>query len=290
MEIYFLCYLDSNKVVATNFCTALVVSKKICCRWIPERLFSKSCDHLSSNVIQLNSWNHRIIAILNSHATRFAIFGERGNKGLEQGTVHGLFWVHSPCFEATVEINTQTTIDCGNKQFTTRAQHQFNLLWGYNRWAERQYSHIDPVSDSISLRSGDNIYNRLQNSSRDPKMFITRYTVGKPQIWSWNYSVIENRKYIMTRSSGHLCNKMLIHCGRATHICVSKLTIIGPNNGLSPGRRQAIIWTNAGILSSRSWGTHLSEIHIFSLKQIKRMWKCRLQNAAIFVAYAAARW
>ena len=33
-----------------------------------------------------------------------------------------------------------------------------------------------------------------------------------------------------------------------THICVSKLTINGSDNGLSPGRRQAIIWTNAGIL------------------------------------------
>ena len=33
-----------------------------------------------------------------------------------------------------------------------------------------------------------------------------------------------------------------------THICVGDLTIIGPDNGLSPGRRQAIIWTNAGIL------------------------------------------
>ena len=30
------------------------------------------------------------------------------------------------------------------------------------------------------------------------------------------------------------------------HICVSKLTIIGSDNGLSPGRHQAIIWTNAG--------------------------------------------
>ena len=33
-----------------------------------------------------------------------------------------------------------------------------------------------------------------------------------------------------------------------THICVSKLAIIGSNNGLSPGQRQVIIWTNAGIL------------------------------------------
>ena len=31
-------------------------------------------------------------------------------------------------------------------------------------------------------------------------------------------------------------------------ICVYKLTMIGSDNGMSPGRRQAIIWTNAGIL------------------------------------------
>ena len=30
--------------------------------------------------------------------------------------------------------------------------------------------------------------------------------------------------------------------------CVGILTIIGSDNGLSPGRRQAIIWTNAGLL------------------------------------------
>ena len=33
---------------------------------------------------------------------------------------------------------------------------------------------------------------------------------------------------------------------RVTHICVSNLIFIGSDNGLSPGRRQAIIWTNAG--------------------------------------------
>ena len=32
------------------------------------------------------------------------------------------------------------------------------------------------------------------------------------------------------------------------YICISILTIIGSDNGLSPGWCQAIIWTNAGIL------------------------------------------
>ena len=38
------------------------------------------------------------------------------------------------------------------------------------------------------------------------------------------------------------------HWDRVTHICISYLIIIGSNNGLSSGRCQAIIWTNAGIL------------------------------------------
>ena len=54
----------------------------------------------------------------------------------------------------------------------------------------------------------------------------------------------------------------LTHWGRVTHICVRKLTIIGSDNGLSPGRRQAIIWTNAGLLLIRPWGTNFSEIFI----------------------------
>ena len=48
--------------------------------------------------------------------------------------------------------------------------------------------------------------------------------------------------------------------GRVTHICVSKLTIIGSDNGFSLDRRQAITWTNAGILLTGPLGTNLSEI------------------------------
>ena len=54
--------------------------------------------------------------------------------------------------------------------------------------------------------------------------------------------------------------------------CVSKLTTIGSDNGLSPGRRQAIIWSNAGILLIGPLGTNFSEILIemytFSFKKM----------------------
>ena len=64
----------------------------------------------------------------------------------------------------------------------------------------------------------------------------------------------------------------LTHWGRVTHICVGNLTIIVSDNGLSPGRRQAITWTNVGILLIGTLGTNFSEmlieIHTFSFKKI----------------------
>ena len=78
----------------------------------------------------------------------------------------------------------------------------------------------------------------------------------------------------------------LTHWGRVTHICVSKLTIIGSDNGLSPIWRQAIIWPNAGILLIGPLGTNFSEIlskfiHFHSRKWV---WKCRLGNGGHFVS------
>ena len=80
--------------------------------------------------------------------------------------------------------------------------------------------------------------------------------------WSWLIYVI----YL-----SH-CIETINHWGRVTHMCVSKLTSIGSDNGLSPGRRQAIIWINAGILLIRPLRTNFSEILIkidtFSFKKI----------------------
>ena len=63
----------------------------------------------------------------------------------------------------------------------------------------------------------------------------------------------------------------LTRWGRVTHICVSKLNI-SSDNGLSPGQRQAIIWSNAGILLFWTLGTNssevLSELNTFSLRKM----------------------
>ena len=65
---------------------------------------------------------------------------------------------------------------------------------------------------------------------------------------------------------------ILTHWGRVTHICIDNLTIIGSDNGLSPGRHQAIIWTNVVILLIGPLGTNFSEIliriHTLSFKKM----------------------
>ena len=75
-------------------------------------------------------------------------------------------------------------------------------------------------------------------------------------------------KYSLTLLYAHL----LTHWGWVTHICISELTIIGSDNGLSPGRREAIIWTNDGILLIGPLETNFSEIlfgmQTFSFKKM----------------------
>ena len=71
----------------------------------------------------------------------------------------------------------------------------------------------------------------------------------------------------------HFISKgLLTHWGGVTHICIDKLIIIGSDNGLSPDPRQAIIWTNAGLLSIGPlltyFGEHLIKIQQFSLKKM----------------------
>ena len=66
---------------------------------------------------------------------------------------------------------------------------------------------------------------------------------------------------------------VLTHRGRMPHTCVSKPTIISSDNGLSPGRRQVTIWTNAGMLLVWNLGANfsevLSEIHSFLFKKMQ---------------------
>ena len=73
---------------------------------------------------------------------------------------------------------------------------------------------------------------------------------------------------------------ILTHWGRVRHIC-GKLITIGSDNGLSPDRRQAIIWTNAGLLSIGPLRTYFSE----NLIKILQFWLKKMH-----VKMSSAKW
>ena len=60
----------------------------------------------------------------------------------------------------------------------------------------------------------------------------------------------------------HWTINVLTHWGWVMHTCVSDLTSIGSDNGLSADQCQAIIWTNTGILLNGPLETNFSGILI----------------------------
>ena len=76
------------------------------------------------------------------------------------------------------------------------------------------------------------------------------------------------------------------HWGWVTHICVGNLNTISSDNDLSPGRRQAIIWTNAGILFTGpliiSFRKMLLEINTFSFTKMHLKWSSANLAAILF--------
>ena len=101
----------------------------------------------------------------------------------------------------------------------------------------------------MALSSNDSIYSVISNDSF-------------PQTVLFEWRIIHN----FMRADGTFWRNT--HWGGVTHICVGN----GSDNGLSPSRHQAIIWTDTGILLIRTLGTNfseiLSEIHIFSFKKM----------------------
>ena len=106
-------------------------------------------------------------------------------------------------------------------------------------------------------------------------LYLSQITVTGLKISSMGTKLVKWDEVNLLDPGGHHKNsdELSTHWGQATHICVSKLSIIGADNGLSPDRRQAIIWTNAGLLLIEPLGTNVSEIssaiHTFSFKKIR---------------------
>ena len=129
-------------------------------------------------------------------------------------------------------------------------------------------AHKSPIDNNPTLvyiiawrRTGDKIFSEPMMS-----YLLTYIYVIRPQWvkeWQSPSAVMPQRGpflvIVIHRIVGNWSHFHITHLGRVTHICVSKLTIIGSDNGLSPERRQAIIWTNAGILLIGPLGTNFSE-------------------------------
>ena len=117
--------------------------------------------------------------------------------------------------------------------------------------------------DSSAIRYPDS---KVHGANMGPSW--GRQDPGGSHVGPMNFAIWVHFTSHMIRQSSFT----LTHWGRVTHICVNKLTIIGSDNGLSPNRRQAIIWTNAGLLLIGPLGTNFSEIlielHSFSFKKM----------------------
>ena len=112
-----------------------------------------------------------------------------------------------------------------------------------------------------------NVMNKRQwNSNRNSNIYIQENAFG---CIVWKMAAIFSALYMLTyivqdyfgpMAVSRLFQGQLTHWSRVTHICVGNLPIIGSDNGLSPGRRQVIIWTNVGIWLIGPLGTNFSEI------------------------------
>ena len=92
--------------------------------------------------------------------------------------------------------------------------------------------------------------------------------------WSWFFNVYIPTTWTVMKKSIEIfaMGMILIHWSRVTHICVNNRNIIGSDNDWSPGRRPALISTNAWIFLIWTPTTNFSEIliesHTSSFKKV----------------------
>ena len=169
----------------------------------------------------------------------------------------------------------------------TQNRHSLAHLWkpdrGHLLWAQRLTSDMFKLGQNLKVDPSnineiiEQIWFHLQGCKI--KICAESASVSKS---CWHQCVLG---YVFIKSNGPHAQKnkikseILTHWGRVTHICVSKLTIIGSDNGLSPDRRQAIIWTNAGISSIGPLGTNFSEILIEILTFLFEKMRLKVSSA-----------
>ena len=156
------------------------------------------------------------------------------------------------------------------RDWLSPVQTKFQIWWRlYQPWWHHQmgtFSAFLAICAGNSPVSGEFPTQRPVTRSFDVFFDLCLNKRLSKQSWGWWFETLScslwrhcNGRHVMTRFWAQLA---LTHWGRVTHIYVSKLNIIGSDNGLLLGQRQAIIWTNAIILLIQSLGTNLSDILI----------------------------
>ena len=98
------------------------------------------------------------------------------------------------------------------------------------------------LKESNSTWTNQSMFDRQVSNSRNHPSVNTSFQNG------------HSRRICRTYSETQYLQLVLTQWDRVTYTCVRNIVIIASNNSLSPGRCQAIIWTNAKILLiGRSW-------------------------------------
>ena len=188
-------------------------------------------------------------------------------------------WVHGKISRKNIGINFRLRMKvlyCGSK-------HIWLLWWSrviFNRLCDssckpRQY-HTCWSPGSLYHQQHDETCHHLHHIYNHCILSFLGLNCNIYHFILWNYKAMWINSLFLQNNSTHKwltrwglethtnksgrAYRCLTHWGRVTHICVGNLTIIGSENGLSPGRRQAIIWTNARISLIGPLGTNSSEI------------------------------
>ena len=127
----------------------------------------------------------------------------------------------------------------------------------------------------VSLTGTRSLHRLGQSYTRSVPWLLMPWWLTSPghqQPWYWLYMTASVPVKQPWSIWANLSDESLTHWGWVMHICVSKLAIISSSNDFSPGRCQAIIWNNTGILLIEPLRTNFSEISIkiytFSFKKM----------------------
>ena len=124
---------------------------------------------------------------------------------------------------------------------------------------KRNYCHPEQVTQSKLLVSCKTFKTIVWNETNAIKIYIKICDLRHCAILSGS-TLLKSYRPFSTKFELHIKRpftietvyfesgkSLSIHLGRVTHICAGELTSIGSDNGLGPGRRQAIIWSSGGI-------------------------------------------